>query len=372
MDADSIRRTFDAEGPFVSIYLSTPSDTEDAATQFELKWRNALRELEEQGIDEATREAISAARGRHDLGQTRVVIASPGKVQLATSLPDPPPTDSVTVAPLPRVLPLLDSNSTHVPHVAVIIDRTGADVLGYTDKPGPVVTDTVEGPDQAHVHRANVGGWSQQRYQRGTEQEWQHNAKEVADEVTRLASELGAELLVVAGDVRAVQLFGEVLPQHLHDKLHEVQGSRGEDGGDELVTARVADAVAEAVHARTAAMLAKFAEERGQNDLAVEGIAATIEALRKAQVGTLILTDEVHQDGTIYVGSDAFTIATSRDEVEALGAEPREVPLGDALAWAALSTGAEVRFASGEHERAPREGVGALLRYSDASTALDG
>ena len=81
------------EGPFVTIDLATDGATENAAQKIELRWRDVRRELADAGVDETTREALTAALGAepHRQGGTRVLIAAGGAgdpVRLAVSLPD--------------------------------------------------------------------------------------------------------------------------------------------------------------------------------------------------------------------------------------------------------------------------------------------
>jgi hypothetical protein len=68
------------------------------------------------------------------------------------------------------------------------------------------------GPGRRDRTQRPRGGWSQPRYQRRAEDSWQHNAMAVADAVTQATRDLHAGLLLVAGDVRAVQLLRDHLP----------------------------------------------------------------------------------------------------------------------------------------------------------------
>ena len=90
MHAATLAKLYAVDGPFVSIYLATPSDVEDAAARLEVRWKNVTRELAEAGVEAATIDALSAARGGHDRGNTRVMVAAHGTVHLAISLPQPP------------------------------------------------------------------------------------------------------------------------------------------------------------------------------------------------------------------------------------------------------------------------------------------
>ena len=366
MDIDAIRKLYDVDGPFVSIYLNTRGDVEQAAAELELRWKNLLRDLADRGVDAATRDALTAARGSHALGGTRVMFAANGAVHLATSLPPEPAREIVEIGPLPHVLPLLDAMTLNVPHLVVLIDREGADVLAYRGVGQPVAdTEAIEGPDQAHVHKVSAGGWSSQGNQNATDTEWHHNAKTVAERTTGLAAQLGAELVLVGGDTRALTYFETELPQRVRDRLVIIEATRARDGSDEHIGERVLEAVNRHLEAATRTLLQRFAEERAQRDRACEGVADTVEALRKAQVGTLILSQDFDPQRAGWFGPTAPVLGLDRDELAALGTEPREARLVDILPWATLGTGAELRVISADEAVQPREGVGALLRYAD-------
>src|SRR4051812_45649783 len=163
MDASALTKLYGLEGPFTTLYLDSTSATEDAAQQWDIRWKNVLRDLADAGVDEPTRDAVAAARGEHGQGNTRVIIATPGAVRLAISLPQPPAQEIVSVGTLPVLAPLVDALGLQVPHVVVLADRKGANVLAYTAGPDPVETATVENnrwPDR----KVHTGGWASKRY----------------------------------------------------------------------------------------------------------------------------------------------------------------------------------------------------------------
>src|SRR3954469_16034217 len=135
MDLSTLSKLYAIDGPFVTIYLATLSDSEDAAEQLEIRWKNVLRELEDRGVDETTRDALTAARGEHGRGNTRVMVAAHGTVHLAISLPQPPAEELVVLDNLPHLVPLVDALTLQLPHVVVLADRKGADVFAYTSGP---------------------------------------------------------------------------------------------------------------------------------------------------------------------------------------------------------------------------------------------
>jgi len=112
-----IARLFDASGPFVSVYLATEGDVEQAAGRVALRWKNLRGDLLRGGVPEATLAAIDPlVEGGHGAGPTLAVIAAVDGVLFSGSLPDPPPRDAVVRhGALPDVLPLLAAAQTAVP-----------------------------------------------------------------------------------------------------------------------------------------------------------------------------------------------------------------------------------------------------------------
>jgi hypothetical protein len=366
MDASTLAKLYAIDGPFVTVYLATPSDTEDAVTQLDVRWKNVVRELSDGGVDAATVDALSAARGEHGRGGTRVLVAAHGTVHLAISLPQPPRQELVVTGQLPRLVPLLDALTLQVPHVVVLVDRAGADILAYTAGPDPVETEQVQS-DRWPLHKTGRGGWSTKRYDATVHNTWHENAKDVAATLERISSDIDARVIVAAGDQQALSLLEEHLPTPLRDRYVSVPGGgRHLDGSDDVVAQHVTDALADRVAEDTLALLDDFAQQRAQDERAAEGVAATVDALRKGQVGTLILTDARDVNRSAFFGPDPAHLALTAQELLDLGVEqPWEAPLDEVLVRAALGTGADIRFVGGGMEQAPADGVGALLRYAD-------
>lgn len=366
MNAATLAKLYSIDGPFVTIYLATPSEVEDAAERLETSWRNVVRDLAGAGVDSATVDALTAARGAHDRGNTRVLVAAHGTVHLAISLAQPPAREEIVTSALPRLVPLLDALSLQVPHVVVLADRTGADVLAYTSGPDPVDEQSVT-TDRFPTRKVHAGGWSSLRYDHDVEETWEASARDVAALVERVGRDIDARLVIASGDERALQLLGQYLPTHLVDRFVTIGGGgRARDGSDDVIAAEVLRVVSDTVAADTVELLADFAQQRGRGDRACEGVAATVDALRRGQVETLVLTDVRDPSGTAFFGPDPVHVALSAQELLDLGVEqPREAPLEEILVRAALGTGADVRFVGGGTEQAPAGGVGALLRYAD-------
>jgi hypothetical protein len=359
-----------APGPFVTVLVGAESAVEQAADRYEMAWKSMLKQLEEQGVAGPVREAISGARGEHDDGDARLVVASvpEAKVVLAESVSHRPATDTVTLGALPDLLPVVDEMSTRVPHVVVLADRHGAEITARYDTDKVSRDVTVKGTE-LHTRKVHGGGWSHRRYLHRVEEQWEHTARDIATAVQSLAEQIDAEVIVGAGDIREIQLVHDNLPEHLKAKWVEVEGTRGGDGSEDLVQQRIADAISMHVASETLDLLGEYSQERGQDKRACDGVAAVVEALRKAQVQTLLVTTGADQDARLWFGEDPTQLGMTRQDVEDLGASnPSEGPLVSVLLRSALATGADVQLVPHQSEQAPDEGVGAILRYTDDST----
>ena len=357
-----------AESPFVTVHVGAESAVEQAADRYDLAWKNVLKRLEDEGVAAPVREAIAAAKGEHAGGEARLVVASipQARVVLSEPVSTRPATDVVDIAPLPDLLPLVTDLTSQVPHVVVHTDRTGADVEAFFDTASAAGEVTVKGRT-LHLKKVQGGGWAHHRYQHRTENQWRENAKEIRETVVQLAEQVGAELVVGVGDERELTYVREGLGAPWDARWVEIPGGRGQDGSEQLVQTRVRNAVSLHTAAETLQLLADYAQELGQAKRACDGLRDVVDALRKAQVQTLVLTTDPDQHSTLWFGEDPSQLGTSRADVESLGAtSPQEGPLLTVLLRAALATGADVQLVPHQSEHAPQSGLGALLRYADS------
>jgi hypothetical protein len=357
-----LARLFDASGPFVSIYLDTAGDVEQAADRVALRWKNLRGELLEDGVPEATLAAIDPlVEGSHTAGATLAVIAAVDGVLYRGSFPDPPPRDAVVrLGPLPDLLPLLAWSRRLVPHVAVLTDRTGADIAARVPD-GADRTERVAGRTPPHIHKPQAGGWSQPRYQHRSEVLWESNAGEVADALTRVVDRVRPRFVAAAGDVRALQLLREQVPKRVRELLQVVGG---EHRTLDAVFRRADELLAATVAGEAAALLDRYAEALGQGERASEGAADTLAALARGQVETLLVGDDPDDERTAWFGEAPAQVGADAEAVGAMGsATPVQARLVDVAVRAALGTGAGVLVLDRGQPRVPREGIGALLRF---------
>jgi peptide subunit release factor 1 (eRF1) len=359
-----IAAAFDAAGPFVTVYLGTEPAVEQAAQRSELRWKALRKELEASGAPEAALEAIDPlVPDAHHEGRTLAVVANDSGALLVRHEPEPPARDLGRVATLPSVGPLLEWAQAALPHLVVLADRAGADIIVST--PGDVEeveTVDLDRGDDPHLRKSKPGGWSQRRYQNKAENLWDHNAKQVADHVTALVDEHDVRLVLVAGDVRALEKLRQHLPERVAGLVREIEGGRAPGTDVDELAEEVVKLVATTVAEDSVALLRTFKQERGQNDLAAEGMAATLAALASAQVDTLLVHDDPDDTRTAWFGPGPGMVAEDSQTLRDLGVEdPQEGRLVDVAIRAAFTTGASVRIIPSVGSVA--DGLGAVLRF---------
>lgn len=364
MHADRFRKLVDAAGPFVSIYFDDSHDTADAAAQLDARLRDVRKNLEDASVDAAVIEAIdTAVRASHPpVGRSgREVIASGATIVLDEHLAVGPPTTVLRVSALPYIVPVVEHGMLHTTSLVVAVDHTGADI---TVRDGVSRTETVEGSGHPvhNAHKADTAGYGGP--QGRVDEAVRKNLREVADRITHLVDEHGAEVVFLTGDARAE--LAAVLPERVAGKAVALRGG-GRTGGTDQSEVQ-AEIGAEFAKLRSATLddaAQRFAAGRGTG-LAVEGLADVTAALRDGAVDTLIIGDlgeatvVADHDQLTLIGPDAVTVSD-------LGGSPDRVLRADeALPLLAVATGASL--VRTDERLAPADGIGAVLRYPDVGS----
>jgi hypothetical protein len=367
MDLSFLRPLYARPGPWASAYLDASRDTEDAAARLALGWRDLAGRLAAQGAPAPVVDALGEAVQGHETRPGRYGLAVFGASPDAVSvhhLPVPPITELAAYGPVPHAMPLVAQRGDDVSWVRVVADRTGADLEGV-DAGGLHRRGEVRGGERFPLRKVHAGGWSQERFQRSAEESWKHNAGDVAAATVHLAERIGADVVIVAGDVRARELLVEKLPPRW--RVRTVQsdaGSRAPGADEEALDESTVIAVAEVAEQQAVDARDRFGAQEGAGD----GLPAVVAALQRAQVDTLLLVDDPSSTDHAWIGSEANQLALSRDEVAAMGvADPRRVRADAALVRALVGTDAGIVFV-GPDEVDLQHGVGAVLRWNDATT----
>jgi hypothetical protein len=369
---DAISSLYSNPGPFVSVYLDATRASESGNTEVELRWRGQRQRLAEAGADDKTLEAIDEVAGAHfDVAgrHGQFIVAAGGEVLLDEVSRRPPLRELARWSPLPHVLPYLVDRSTQIPHLIVLIDRTGADVYTVLDDVHSDQT-SVEGGAEYPLRKTGRDVWNERAFQNRVENAWETNSKEVAQAISEsLPAEIRAVL--VAGDVRARNLVTDeltkVLPQRV--TIHQLEhGARAEGAPNEALNEEVRSALLHQRWAERHDILARLQQAVGRHDYAVTGVPAVLDALRKAQVDTLVLSDDPSSTATASIGPDPLLLAATDAELSDLGITDIEHDrLDAALVRALAGSGAGLVITPGGHQYVD-QGIAALLRYTDAST----
>lgn len=275
-------------GPFLSIAIPTPSRSDDAAHQLEIRWKNALSQI---SGDAWTSDEIAELEGlgrhlHHGEGAAIVILHRRGGSTLVEFIDEPVRETTVHEDPLPRLAPLIEARQRAIAHVVVQADRAGADLTAF-DGGSVLASETVEG-EREYIHRGHPGGWSQRRFQQRAENTWEENARLVAGETADLARRVDAEMIVVSGEVRARSLLVDEL-----DGMHDVPEVVGiESGAPEAIAEDVVRLVTDRV-ARWIRDLAERVREGAVHGRATTDADGTLAALGEGRVATLLVHDDV-------------------------------------------------------------------------------
>jgi peptide subunit release factor 1 (eRF1) len=193
---------------------------------------------------------------------------------------------------------------------------------------------------------------------------WRHNARQVAAEVAAAAARVGAQALVLSGDVRAVQLLEQRLPDDPTLFIRHVTGSRSADGSQLARAARLATALKEIEQAQTQHLIQVFQAYLDPAGRAVQGRQATLAALAADRVATLLVSPETAA-GQAWFGEQGTAVYLDRESALVAGRPIHSGRLVDVAIRSALLSGARVRILPPGLDGAPVEGIGALCRFHE-------
>ncbi|MEU5567260.1 Vms1/Ankzf1 family peptidyl-tRNA hydrolase [Micromonospora musae] len=368
MQLSFLRPLYDRPGPWCSVYLDASADTHDAHPALDLRWRALQGQLVEQGADEPTVAALDRVIRGHDpvAGDYGLaVFATRGRVVLTEYLSAPPLRDLAAYAPLPHVMPLLAQRGEQVAWVRVLADRTGADAVAVSAGGVPRRAHIV-GREDFQLRRVQPGGWSQSRYQRAAMEAWHHNAGDVTAATVELAEKVGADVVVVAGDVRATGVIAAQMPPRWQDVVVRTDaGSRAGGADQTLLDDLTVQTIAEVADQRITLALDRF----GMQEDVGAGLDAVVAALQRNQVDNMLIVDDPSANGELWIGPEPTEIAVDPGQLDAMSVDdPLRVRADAALVRALVGTGAELTVLGPDEAPELTDGVGAVLRYADAST----
>lgn len=367
---DFLQQVFEignGDDPFITVWTDTTHDTEDARQQAALRRRALLDELAGQGAEPDELTGVDGAVAPAPLAgdQSQLVVCAGGRVLLSDHLTVRPGGSIARRSTLPHLMPWLVARdrSGHQPYLLVLIDRNGADirVRATAGQRDTVEVDT----DLYPVEKNAPGGWSQRRYQRAAEENWEHTAKQVAAAVEDLRRAHRPDAVILSGDPRARAVLLDVLSPASRALVVQL-GSLGRASGvsEESLAADVELVLARHRHGTVDQVARSYEFARGRAR-ATDGLERTMTALARGAVDTLLVS-EVGDDGvTAWVGPEPLALGLRREDAAALVTQPdglRQERADAAMVRALVAT--DGQFVSVEPDRlALRDGVGAILRH---------
>lgn len=372
----SLQKIFEHSGPFVTVWLDATRSTENGAHEVQVRWEDVRRGLAEgdpavpDAVLDRVWNVIDADRtpGRHGLLVVAPAGSADGEVLLAEPLRDPPPVSTGSVDALPRLMPYLADRSQDVPHVVVVADRTGADIL-TVHSTGSVDSQSVKGSSEYPVHRTGRDEWDERHFQLRVENSWETNARDVAEAVRKQVAEIAAHLVVVAGDVRARTMIADDLGENHGFAVTVVEdGGRPAGSSTDALEAAVRDAVLHQIWRERREILSHLQQNLGREQYGVAGLTKVVDALRSSQVDTVVLSDDPSSTITAWVGPDPTLFGLDDAEAAAFGVtDVQHTRFDSALVRAIVGTGASLLVTPGAHDYV-EDGIGALLRFDTPDT----
>ncbi|MFI7300977.1 hypothetical protein [Streptomyces sp. NPDC050121] len=353
-------------GPYACAYLDTSRDVPDPEAAIRLRRRHLREDLARQGADNATVAVVAdiagtdrEVSGRH--GQA--IFASHGGLVLVEELPDPPAHDAARFGALPDVMPLAVQHAPDIPYAAATVHRAAHPETGAPEEM-EVDFQTGRWPSSAVAPERRC-------HRSGPAAKWPHGAAEIAGELADLVHRSGAEVIVLGGEVRARNVLVNRLPEPLPERVVSVaDDGHPAGGGRALLEQELSDVFRGRMSGRDRARVEKFRTRQTRQAGAVEGMAAVVAALQRAQAGALLLNTPVDLPVRLWAGSEPTQIAMSAADLESFGVLGfQEEQPGAALIRALVRTGAELVVVPRE-ELPLEDGVGVLLRYTDPGVPL--
>lgn len=355
MKLDFIRGLYERGGPYASVYVDTDRSSEGESNVVQRRWAQLRERLAREGapasaldpIGELMLDPVWAAPGR-------AAFAREGEVVFTEPLARRPRRQTARWSPLPHVVPLLAQRGEHVPRIEVLADRAGGEVIVVADgRRRELTVEVAEGP----LQKTGAGGWSSRHFELHVEENWRRNAVAVAEVVEKEAHDIGAQVVVLAGDPKARALVTGYLGKDVVRRLTVAEhGSRAPGADRDNFRKEVEEACRAWTERRCEELLNTYAAGN-----AVAGLAETARALRDGRVGTVLMHDDPSSTAMMWIGPEPTQLSTDPAELVAWGVEePVRERADAALARAVAALDAELWFV-------PRlespDGIGALLRF---------
>jgi peptide subunit release factor 1 (eRF1) len=262
------------------------------------------------------------------------------------------------VGSVPHIYPLAKIIDQYPRYASVLLDTHQARIfvfgLGAVERRQEVVGEK--------TRRTAMGGWSQARYQRRSDNVHLLHVKEVVETLDRIVRADNIQHIIVAGDDVVIPLLKEQLPKHLQEKLVDVLSLQRNAGEDDIVQATL-DVLRRKDAETDTERVQELIGAWQSSGLGVVGPEATLKALQLGQVDELLITSTAEELKPTKLPDDAAPGHIKAATSVTSAVDESKLKLADELVTRAQQTGARVRFIEDPELLRTLGGVGALLRF---------
>jgi peptide subunit release factor 1 (eRF1) len=357
--------------PVLSLYLNLSAD-QHGRDNYDTFMRKALAERQRAFRDNTPQRAsferdveriqqyLSAEINRAANGLALFACAGADEFFETIQLQAPIDEHWLYVGPVPHLYPLAKLVDRFPRYAAVVLDTHHARIVVF----GLGAVEHTREVSGVKTRRSTMGGWSQARYQRHTENFHLHHVKEVVEALDTIVSAENIQHLIIAGDDVVVPLVKEQLPQRLLDRLVDTLNLDNRVPEAELLQATL-EALREHDVEDDAEIVADVIGAWQGSGLGVVGPEATLDALQLGQVDQLLITgspDTLKPVQSIPGDATAGDIVATTSAPSGAGDESR-LKLAAEFVTRAHQTGARVRFIEDTGLLNEFGGVAASLRF---------
>jgi len=354
--------------PVVSLYLNTQADQNgrdnfDAFVRREFKARAknwTMNTPERKSFDHDTERINEYLRDElrpSSNGAAIFACSAEGDFFEAAQFDAPIEENHLYTSYQPHVYSLARFIDHYPPYIALVADTNTAHL--YVFGAGEELEQrSVVNPK---VNRTMIGGWSQARYQRHIDNYYLHHAKDVVEELDRVAREENIERIVLAGDEVIIPLLREHLPQRLEEMVIDVLRMEITTPEHEVMRASY-EAVRPHDARKDSEKVEKLLDKYLGSGFAVIGARDTLIALTLGQVEEMLVSASEQDVRDDLIGKDAELVPAIPVGVAGNGGT-RSAVIADELVARACQTDADVTFVEDAARLAEHGGVGAKLRF---------
>ena len=258
----------------------------------------------------------------------------------------------------PHLYPLERLRDQYPRYAVVLADTNAAKIFVFA------LGKTIKRKELHNVKtkRTQVGGWSQMRYQRHTENYHLHHAKEVIDNLERLVRDERIEHVMLAGNGETIiPLLREQMSKELSEKVVDIL-SLGIDTSEQELLEESLKAYRRHDSLSDMEKVEHLLDEYRRDGLAVAGVPQTLAALSNGQVEELLIASDTN--AILFDSAEVEKVLSLYGSPGVTPAELGQRTVADELVKRATQlSSAQVTFVEDAEELKKVGGVGALLRY---------